>query len=98
LANLQTKHFGEKIRLTLLDVDRFQTEIWEGKDVIVSEFGVLTRYEDGSVGVSIHYMSEPDVENKRYGHWLQESTQSMSIREWAESHSEATQTMDIFAE
>jgi len=96
MTNLATKNFGEKIRLIHLDVDRFDTGMWEGRNVIVSEFGVLTRYEDGTVGVSIHYMSEPDAENKRYGHWLQESTQCMSIREWAESHENATQTMNMW--
>lgn len=79
-----------------LDVDRFDTVPWEGRDVKIPEFGILTRYEDGSVGVSIHYMSEPDFENKRYGHWLQESTQETTISAWAESHEFPTQTMDIW--
>lgn len=93
MPNLKTKHFGEKVRLIHLDADRFQDL---SGDFQIPEFGILTRYEDGTVGVSIHIMSEPDAENKRYGIWIQEQTQDMTISAWADSHASPMQTMDIW--
>lgn len=90
MSNLKTKHFGNKIRTCLLDSDRYDLP---GGNIIFPKFGVLTRYEDGSVGVSIHYMGEKEG-TERYGYWVQESTQSMSIREWAEEHQNITHSVE----
>jgi len=83
---LENKHFGEKVRTFYLDSDRF--DLPQG-DIIFPKSGILTRYEDGTVGVSIHFMGEKEG-SKRFGHWLQEKTDSTSIKEWAEQHTQIT--------
>ena len=82
MSLLKNKHFGEKIRTCHLNSERFNLP--QG-DVKFPKYGILTRYEDGSVGVSIHYMGEKEG-TQRFGYWVQEVTQEESITQWAEIH------------
>lgn len=84
---LQIKHYGDKIRTYLLNSDRFAAlEQLKNQDIKFPKFGILTRYENGTVGVSIHYMGEKEKDGKRYGYWLQEDTEETSIEQWAKVH------------
>ena len=90
MSDLKTKHFGNKIRTCHLDSDRFNIP---NGDVIFPKFGILTRYEDGTVGVSIHYMGEKEG-TERYGRWMQEATDQTTIESWAKQHENITSSVE----
>ena len=90
---LLNKTLGSKIRLIHLDASRFYDL---SHDVIIPDFGILTRYEDGTVGVSFIIQGEPDCEGKRYGIWVQEQTQETTVKAWAKMHENPKTTFAMY--
>lgn len=84
MANLKNKHFGDKVFLSDLKPNIVKEMLIipkSEKSNKIPNFGWLTRYEDGTVGVSVQWY---DVDG--YTNWSQEPTDKITILSWAESH------------
>ena len=84
MANLKNKHFGDKVFLSDL-----KSKIVKEMLIIpnieksnkIPNFGWLTRYEDGTVGISVQW-----YDGEGHATWIQEPTDNTTIQSWAESH------------
>lgn len=90
-VNLSKKRFGDKIRTCHLNADRFPS-LYSGRNILqspheyrFSNFGVLTRFADGKVGVTIHCMHKKQ-NGMWFGLWIDEDTEEMTKEEWAKQH------------
>lgn len=84
MANLKNKHFGDKVFLSDLKpkiVKEMLSIPKREKSNKIPNFGWLTRYENGTVGVSVQWFDE-----EGYANWSQEPTDKTTIQSWAESH------------
>lgn len=87
MSVLINKHFNDKIRTCHLNSKQYpglKKLLENPKEVRIAKFGVLTRYPDEAVGVSIHYMKKMD--SKWYGTWLVENSNAMTMEAWINKH------------
>jgi len=83
MANLKNKHFGNAVLLRDLNLKRFPMMKKDtNEEFKIPQSGILTRYEDGTVGVSIILTHREEG----YGTWIQEATDQTTISAWAECH------------
>jgi len=84
MAWLYYKHFGNKVFLCDLDqtiVDKMLVISHKDKTNKISNFGILVRFKNDTVGLSVEWF-----DNKGHSNYSYEPTKHKTINSWAKFH------------